>query len=239
MKIINAMEEEKRYINDKMQGKDTSLPDRLKEYGYNELSEYFKDKRDYQFSQIEFNFVEEPMPNGVTEIFKMINSNKAGILFVDWEDTYVVCGDKGLEEFNRKYCEENNITFFPLYTGGGTIVGGKGDFSFGVCYPKSTLIDAAYILNSVKDILQKYTSLTISVEGNDILFDGKKICGSATYMIANVSMTIMHFSFSDWSELISNICTTSKQGKEVGYVSFMTHSDFKGDVLKWLQRRLY
>lgn len=237
--FIEAMAEEKSYIEDRMQGRDSSLPDRLKAYGYEELSEYFDDKRDYLFSQIKFNFVEVPMPNGVSEIFKMIEANKPGVLFVDWEDTYVVCGNKGLEEFNQEYCEANGITFFPLYTGGGTIVGSKGDFSFGVCYPKNILIDSNYILNCVRNILQCNTSLDVSVSGNDILLGGKKICGSATYTKADVSMTIMHFSFNDWSELISNICTTSKQGKEVAYVNFMSRADFKAGVLEWLQKNLY
>ena len=234
--LIDAMAEEKAYVADRMNGIETALIDRLAPYGYDNLAEYFNEKREYEFSQVKFNFVEEPMPNGVSEIFKMINTNEPGVLFVDWEDTYVVCGNRGLEEFNQEYCEEHDITFFPLYTNGGTIVGSCGDFSLGICCPKGIVHDAHYILNNISSILQKYTSAIISVDGNDIVADGKKICGSANYTQKNMLMVIMHFSFSDWTDLISNICLTTKQSKPVGYVDFMEREQFKTEVLRWIQK---
>lgn len=230
------MLEEQRYLTDKFSGIETSLSARLVPYGYTTLAEYFKEKQDYEFSNINFNIIEEPMPNGVSEIFKMINTNQPGILLVDWEDTYVVCGNQGLEEFNQDYCNEHGITFFPLYSNGGTIVGSIGDFSLGICCPVSVVHNSDYILNHVKDILQNHTPAVISVAGNDILVDDKKICGSANYRKDDVFMVIMHFSFKDWSELISNICTTTKKSKAVDYVNFMTRDEFKMEVLRWLQK---
>lgn len=234
--LIEAMAEEKAYVEDRMKGIETVLIDRLAPYGYDSLSEYFNDKRDYEFSQIKFNLVEEPMPNGVSEIFEMINTGESGILFVDWEDTYVVCGTRGMEEFNQEYCEEHNITFFPLHTGGGTIVGSTGDFSLGIYCPKSVIHDANYILSNVSNILQKHATATISVDGNDIVADGKKICGSANYTQNNMLMVIMHFSFNNWADLISNICSTTKKSKPVWYVDFMEREQFKKEVLRWLQK---
>ncbi len=235
--LEQAMTEEKLYVQDRMKNIDTNLLDRLALYGYSNLTEYFADKREYEFSQIKFNFVEEPMPNGVSEIFKMINTNKSGILFVDWENTYVVCGNRGIEEFNQKYCEEHNITFFPLHTNGGTIVGSRGDFSLGIYCPKNIIGSSSYILNNVVAILQKYTSANVTVDGNDIVIDGKKICGSANYEQNNMLMVIMHFSFSDWTDLISNICLTTKQSKPVAYVDFISRDQFKKEVLRWLQKQ--
>lgn len=235
--LIEAMAEEQAYVRDRMAGINTSLPDRLAPFGYSDLTAYFKDKTEYLFSQVEFCVVEEPMPGGVAEIFNMLNANKAGVLLVDWEDTYVVCADRGIEEFNRQYCEEHGITFFPLYTGGGTIVGSVGDFSFGVCVPKNVVNSSSYILNKVRDILQKYTDKPITVNGNDICVDGKKISGTANYTKGDVFMVILHFSFGDHSELISNICTTAKESKPVMYVDFMTRSELKQEVLVWLCKR--
>ena len=232
--IIAAIAEEKAYIADRMQGIETSLIARLEQYGYTSLDPYFVDKMDYLFSQVEFNVVEELMPKGVGEIFNMLNTNKAGVLLVDWEDTYVVCADRGIKEFNQQYCEEHGITFFPLYTGGGTIVGSVGDFSFGVCTPKNVVKSSSYILNKVRDILQKYTDKSVTINGNDICVDGKKISGTANYTKGDVFMVILHFSFGDHSELISNICTTAKESKSITYVDFMTRSELKKEVLLWL-----
>jgi hypothetical protein len=48
--IIEAMREEQIYIQDRMKGIDNSLLERLTVHGYNELSHYFIDKRDYLFN---------------------------------------------------------------------------------------------------------------------------------------------------------------------------------------------
>lgn len=236
--IEKAMAKEDEYLAYRMRGEEPfHLSDAIAECGFETLEEYFKAKHDYEFSSVEFDFVEEPMPNGVAEIFKMINTNRAGVLFVDWEETYVVCADTGLEEFNKQYCEEHNITFFPLHVGGGTIVGSTGDFSFGVCCPTAVNSDPHFILKRVAEILQRHTSKTVSVKGNDITVGGNKVCGSASYEKSDVLMVIMHFSFEDWSELISNICQPKKTGKPVGYVDFVTRDVFKREVAEWLRVR--
>lgn len=234
--IVKAIEREKEYLEHRANGVEPfHLIDAVKECGFEGLKEYFEVKREYEFNTLEFAFVEQPMPGGVAEIFNMIQANKPGVLFVDWEDTYVVCANQGLEEFNKQYCEENDITFFPLRTGGGTIVGSTGDFSFGVCCPKTVVSDYVFILDHVRDILQRHTAYEVTVDGNDICVNGNKICGSASYTAGDVFMVIMHFSFYDWSELITNICAASKVGKPVTYVDFMTRTEFKQEVARWLR----
>lgn len=234
--IVKAIEVEQTYLKYRMKGEEPfHLIDAVKEHGFESLGQYFKEKKAHQFDKLEFAFIEQPMPGGVAEIFKMIATNKSGVLFVDWEETFVVCGIRGLEEYNKQYCEENGITAFPLYTGGGTIVGSKGDFSFGICCPANMGIDAEFILNGVTNILQKHTAKVVSVNGNDILVNGCKICGSASYQNDHVFMHIMHFSFDDWSDLISQICTTSKVSKPVSYVDFMSRAEFKQEVAEWLR----
>lgn len=234
--IVKAIEREKVYLSHRRKGEEPfHLIDAVKEHGFENLEQYFIEKREYLFSKLEFNFVEQLMPGGVAEIFKMIDANVPGVLFVDWEDTYVVCANRGLEEFNRQYCEENNITFFPLHTGGGTIVGSKGDFSFGVCCPITVVNDPSFILNGVRDILQRHTGGVVTVDGNDICVNGNKISGTANYQKDDVFMVILHFSFADHSDLISKICTTSKVCKTVSYVDFMSRTEFKQEVAKWLR----
>lgn len=234
--VKKAIEVEQFYIECRMKGEyPFHLVDKIKECGFNSLVEFQEAKRDYLFSQIDFPQVIQPMPEGVSEIFKMIQTNKAGTLFVDWNETYVVAGNQGMETLNKKYCEENNITIFPLYTNGGTIVGSTGDFSLGICIPNNIDIDPLYLLNKVKNILQKYTDYEVTVEGNDICLDGKKISGTASYPSGDIIMTIMHFSFTNWSDLISSICRPNKVGKEVAFVDFMTREQFKQEVLEWLR----
>ena len=167
--IEKAIEVEKYYLECRMKNEyPFHLVDKVKECGFESLNEFQEVKKDYLFNQIEFRQVIQPMPEGVSEIFKMIQTNKPGVLFVDWNETYVVAANQGLESYNKEYCEEHNITVFPLHTSGGTIVGSIGDFSLGVCYPNNIGITSDYILNKVKDILQKYTKCIVTVDGNDI-----------------------------------------------------------------------
>lgn len=233
--IENAMKIEEAYVQHRLNNEEPfALVDEIKKCGFNSLSDYFNEKTIYLLSSLDFNLVIQPMPEGVAEIFKMIESNRSGILLVDWEDTFVVSGSDGLETFNEEFCRENNIQFFPLHTGGGTIVGTKGDISIGICVPSSLFTNADFILNKIKDILQKSTQEKVSVDKNDILIDGNKICGSAVYRSRDIIMIIMHFSFSDKHELISKICTTNKTGKPIGFISSMTREEFKKEVSEWL-----
>lgn len=236
MDIARAVELEKAYLEHRMKGEEPfHMIDAIKECGFETLEEYFAVKQDYLFGQLQFRYVDKPMPGGVAEIFEVIKSNAPGALFVDWERTYVVCANAGLEEFNREYCIENKIPFFPLYTDGGTIVGAKGDFSLGICCPQFAVNDYHYILNGVKNILQRHTEKEVTVRGNDICVDGNKICGSASYRSGKVLMVIMHFTFTDLSDLISKICRTTKTGKPVTYIDFITRDTFKTEVAEWLR----
>lgn len=45
--LQKAMIEEKAYVTDRMNNIDTSLLERLKQYGYKTLEEYFKEKKEY------------------------------------------------------------------------------------------------------------------------------------------------------------------------------------------------
>lgn len=232
--VVRAIDVEETYLAHRMRGEyPFHLVDKIKECGFGSLEDYFSAKSEYTFNQLSFNYVVEPMPNGVSEIFKMIQTGQAGVLFVDWENTFVVAGNTGIETLNQEYCKNNNITIFPLHTGGGTIVGSTGDFSFGVCCPVG-VVDSAFILNKTKDILQKHTDKEITVKGNDICIDGNKISGTAAYQSNGVLMTILHFSFTDHSKLISEICVKATS-KPVTYVDFVTRDVFKQEVAEWLQ----
>lgn len=211
------------------------LSEKLKECGFESIDEFVEEKRLYLFNNLEFHAVYDVILNGVTQVFEMIKNGKPGALLVDWDDTYILAGEAGMKTVNQTYCKENNIEIFPIHTGGGTIVGSKEDFSLGICTPENLNIDDTLLLNQIKGIIQKYTNSVVSVEGNDILIDGKKICGSAHYDTDTVNMFVMHISFSNKLELISKICNPDKIGKSVGHLDCMTKEQFKEEVAKWLR----
>lgn len=233
--IIEAIKTEKEYWRQRSMYLDTyNLVDKLKEFGFKSFEEYEQQKRLYFFNNLKFNKVENITPNAVEEVFKMIDNGKSGVLLIDWDRTAVLSGSGGLKTMDTTYCEHNNIPVYPINTVGGTIVGTEEDFSLGICCPNKIKVDDEFILNLIKELIQKYTNDKVTVDGNDILIANKKVCGSSRYLTDKIYMFVAHFSFSDKTELIKNICHPDKIGKDVGYIDCMTKEDFKREVCTWL-----
>ena len=231
--IVKAIEKEKEYISYRMKGEEPfHLVDAVNECGFADLTDYFEVKRKYDFKQMKFEFIEKKPSECIQEVFRMMAAKVTGVLFVDSDSTFVF---NGTANYNQDYCTKENIPVFPIGTNGGTIVCTDGDFSIGICFPTSAGLNYADILKAIKDILQKHTERIVTVNGNDVLVDKMKVLGSAHYDGNDVFMFVAHLSFSDKAELISNICTTTKIGKDVGSIDFMTRTDFKQGVSEWLK----
>jgi lipoate-protein ligase A len=231
--IVKAIEKEKEYLSYRMKGQEPyHLQDALREYGFESLSEYFEAKKKHSFVSSGFTFVEKEPITGIVECLRLLALQKPFVLFANSDTRFVFHGNS---DINREYCEENHIPIVPILTSGGAIVNLPGDFSFCVCCKKDLVNDVGYILNGVSKCIQKYTDKNVTVDNNDILVDGKKVCGSASYSQGKYFMFVGYFSFSDKSELIPHICNTSKVGKDVGFIDFMNRDILRQEVKEWLQ----
>jgi lipoate-protein ligase A len=119
-------------------------------------------------------------------------------------------------------------------SGGGIIVHQDGDFTYGLSCPESIRVDANYILDRTRHIIQKYTDKKVTVDNNDILVDGLKVCGSTVYNKNGLFLILVYFSFNDKTELINTICN-KKTDKAPSYIDFMTREELKQEVLSWLR----
>ena len=233
--IVKAMDIENEYQVCRANGRyPYHLLDKIKDCGFESLEEYFETKRDYQFNHLDFTFIEVSQEEIIPEIKRILAQKLTGVQFFDSPVTCVFNGFSGDASFNLEYCIKNDIVVLPLLTGGGTIVHQAGDFSWGVCCPSDININSQYILDGVRNILQKYTDKNVAVDGNDILVDGNKVCGSTTYNNNGTFLFVSYYSFNDKTELISNICN-KVSGKIPGYIDFMTKAEFKQEVSKWLR----
>jgi lipoate-protein ligase A len=231
--IKKAIEKEKEYLDYRKQDKEPfHLVDAIKEFGFESLDEYFRAKKKQSFVDSGFAFIEKEPISGIVECIRLLALQKPFVLFANSDVKFVFHGNS---EINREYCEKNDIPIVPIHTNGGAIVNLPGDFSFCICCKKELIGDASYILEGVRDILQKYTDKPVSVDNNDILVDGLKVCGSASYNKQKYFMFVGYFSFSDKSKLISNICTTTKVGKDVGFIDFIDRDILRQEVKEWLQ----
>ena len=233
--IVKAIEVEKEYITKKINGKAPfHLIDAIKKCGFRSFEEYFDTKKRYQFRELKFISKDITQEEIVPEILTVLEAGTIGAWFIDSTKTCVFSGNQGLEYLNEEYCIENNIAVYPLLSVGGAIVHQDGDFSYGVSCPESLNIDASFILDRTRHMIQKYTKKNVTVDGNDILIDGEKVCGSTTYSKNGLFLFIAYFSFNDKTELINAICN-KKTDKKPGYIDFMTREDLKQEVLTWLK----
>lgn len=233
--IKNAIEIEKQYLEKKLKGEPTfNLIDEVKKCGFNTLDEYFKDKREYEFNLQQFKLKEITQAEIVPEVMRVLTAGETGVWFVDSDRTAVFNGFKGDIIFNKDYCLNNNIPTYSILTNAGTIVHQSGDFSLGVCCPKQMMIDSQFILKGIQQILKKYTKKYVAINGNDILIDNKKVCGSASYTKNGVFLFLSYFSFNNKSTLITKITNIANPEKVPGYIDFMSRDMFKEEVKKWL-----
>ena len=241
--IIKAMEYEAEYLSCRMSGEyPFHLVDKVKECGFDSISEYYEEKRNKKFNELNFYFIVKSTNDCIEEGFRLLDTKTTGVVFVDCDETFVYTGES--KQFNEGYCAENNIPVYPLNMKGGAIVGSDGDFSIGICIPENLGVDAGYMLNKVKELLSKYAS-SVEVDGNDIMQNGYKVCGTTGYRKNEMYLFIAHFSFSDRTELINEICyvpstfslrrATVQTAKTPGFIEGVTREELKHEVAEWLR----
>lgn len=229
--ILRAMEVEQTYLSHKLKGKQNfQLIDEIKKCGFETLEEYFDDKRRYMLSQLEFAYEECIPQTCLQQVFSAINNQETKFMFMISDHTFVF-NCKG--DFNKEYCEQNNIPVYYTQAGGGTIVSAEGDVSFCICVPRSINLNEHYILKNIASIIDKGYGVA-KVDGNDILINGRKVLGSTSYRMNEMFAVVAHVSFTDNSELISKICTSSKGEKAPSFICDINQEEFRLGVAKWL-----
>ena len=232
-RIEEAIKKEQEYLEYRMKGQEPyNFIDVIKDYGFGSLEEYEQEKKTLNFINSDFTFIEQEPFTGILKCIQCFKEEKSFVLFANSDKNFVFCGDGS--PINTEYCLANKIPIIPIYTFGGAIVNSPGDFSFCICCKKN-ILDNSLILNKVCKCLQKYTDKNVTVDKNDILIDGKKVCGSAHYLGQSYFMFVGYFSFSDKTNLIQQICTTTKKGKEIGYIDFINRDTFRQEIQEWLQ----
>lgn len=234
MDIVKAIEKEKEYLSYRMKGAEPfHLIDAIKECGFDSLDAYFNAKTEYMIRQTAKTMTECAQSEIVSEAVRIIHNRLTGVWYAYSDKTCVFNGNSGADTYNAEYCAENGIPVYSLGAMGGTIVHSYGDLSWGIALPSSIAVGCDYFLNHIADIMQKHTDKMVTVSGNDILVDGKKVCGSTVYTVNGVFLFISYFSFSDKTDIIRAICNKETQ-KIPGYIDFMTSDDLERGVMEWL-----
>lgn len=144
----------------------------------------------------------------------------------------------GNQPIDYDLCRELDVCVVELGYNGGTILGSAEDLSIIIIAPVETGLNHETIINKYYEIISKYIPNT-TVDGNDILIDGNKVCGSMNRTLNDVVYEwAAQVSFADYSEYIAQICNKPPV-KKPSYIdsSLLTRDKLEEEILAWLQKK--
>ena len=221
--IAEAYKEEKAYLVDKLNGVDTSLPDRLAKYGFT-LDEYHLAKREHIFDLIKPEVIYVPISSD-TVFYDVINSVDAAILIPIFNaDKTAFVGRRN--EIYEDECEGVDVIYTDF--AGGTIVESKEDIHAIIVMPTNTL-DMDYYNGRILELLHNYEPDAYR-DSNDFMLDGEKI-GGASFVSANGKQIYgINLTFADVSELCKKILPP-RSVKPVGHIKGDYRDDLEADII--------
>ena len=149
-KLDLAMLEEKQHQQDRLNGKSSDLAKRLAQYGYENLQEYFYEKREFLFSQWNPEVYHVAVKTLTAELEQAIQNNQFGIYLSTTDGPYVFHGS---DVIDYALCEELDVTVAEVFYHGGTIVGGPEDLGIAIVAPRAIGLEHSYIITKFFELL--------------------------------------------------------------------------------------
>lgn len=231
--IRSAIEEEKRYIADRLSNLNTNLADRLAVYGYSNLNDYYSDKREHLFTEWKPEVYRIDGEYLATKMEKAIIDGQYGIYIMTTNNIYAFHGN---DPIDYKLCEELSVETVELGYAGGTIIGDNQDLAILLVMPREFNITPTMINQKILSIISESIE-NVEINGNDILVDGKKVMGSMNRRVGDSFVWAAQISFTDHNELITKICNKPAI-KKPSYIdkSKLSRDEMEWRLLKWLQK---
>jgi hypothetical protein len=228
--IEKAIAAEQEYLQRRLNGEDVALD--LSEYGYESLDAYFADKKEYRLKHCGIQMYELPINDALDQFVQAINNQTPGVWEPIIDKLFVWHGN---EYIDTELCDELGVGIYqmPDFVGG-NIVSGPEDLSLAFCIPADIDITTEYILNKLKEIMDKYID-GVTIDGNDFLLNGRKIMGVMNLRANGMYLFACHISYADHTEYINQICG-KKSAKIPGHIdsSLLPKQTLKNEVLAWL-----
>lgn len=142
----------------------------------------------------------------------------------------------GSQPIDYELCESLGVRVVELGYEGGTILGSAVDLSIIIVAPVDIGYNHEMIIGKYLEVVSKYVPGT-TVEGNDILVNGNKVCGSMTRTVGNSYVWAAQVSFADYSEYISQICT-KQSDKQPSFIdsNLLSRDTLEKEILAWLRK---
>ena len=232
--IEKAIILEQQYLQNKIQGDTIPLIDYLKEAGYSNLEEFFNDKNQFLFQNINFIFDETTLIEDIPE--KMAYNIKncvPSLLIPKIYEPFAWIGKNA--QYSKEDFEKYNIKPYDLHYNGGIIISGPEDLSIAIIMPKIQNISSLYFLNKIDSFFKKYFNDNSYIDNNDLIINNKKVMGSMNMYTDITFVFAAQFSFEDRSEIINVLCPPHG-GKTPGAIdaNIVTKQMLTQEIKSWL-----
>lgn len=232
--IVKAIEAEKEYIQLNLQGEQPNIHDFLDTWGYSNLEEFHNDKVEYSLKHLDWEITSHPnIDIEFTE--KYINNRLPGFMYsIGVENNPYAFVRNNYEHIAELENLGYTVIRFGYNTNNGLILSYDGDLRIYMVLPEEIDANAFIFLDKMKNYFVEL-GLNATIDNNDIMVDGKKVCGSGGFFMNKMRIIVFQVTFSDHVEEIKGIC--GETPKEPGFIpqNILTAEQLKDKFLEWLQ----
>lgn len=140
-------------------------------------------------------------------------------------------------EYNKEYCEQNNILCIPKPYLGGVICSLPVDLDVSIIALNAPSAFSQVILNKVVNWIKTKTSSEVIISGNDILIEGNKVLGMGNYSFNSTFVCGFHLSFDIDLDFIQQVCNKEIVKVPIGLNNFgaFNREELITEMMSWLK----
>lgn len=230
--IVQALEQEKKYLEQRSRGEKVRLRDFVKECGYDDVNDFYWEKQSYLFRHQPYIVEKEPYIDLSLSQQYFLDKKPALLYTINCSVNYVFVPQE-FTDVNKLW----NLGLTPVKLGyrykDEVIISSDGDLRIFLIYPKEINVTPEYILGFFRSELADIYD-GVEMRGEDILISGKKVMGSAEFLKGDMKVFIAQVSYNDPSRLLEKIY--GKTAKPFGCVDarFISPYELKDRFVKWL-----
>ena len=230
--IVQALEQEKKYLEQRSRGEKVRLRDFVKECGYDDVNDFYWNKQAYLLKHQPYVVEKEPYIDLSLSQQYVLDKKPALLYTINCSVNYVFVPQE-FTDVNKLW----NLGLTPVKLGyrykDEVIISSDGDLRIFLIYPKEINVTSEYILGFFRSELAEIYD-DVEMRGEDILISGKKVMGSAGFRIGDMKVFITQVSYNDPSRFLEEIY--GKTTKPFGSVDarLISPYELKDRFVEWL-----